>query len=284
MVVEKRGNKFCTVHCHGADAGKVIACFDTKEEAMAQHRAIEASKHAEKIEINLTKLERGLRREKVPVHRKSGITYEYRRVGRKEEKEGSPGKAPKGGYYDPEASENKPKKEESIPSITLDKLNDYIKNSDPVKSTAISNCIADTFGYTYKTGPSTYLDDRYNLLTLLIDDEYPGLSEGDIMLSAIEVEKRGDGHRIVAALKDALKKLGYNNIVLEAFPKHEDEDTPVTGSDILNLVDWWKRQGFEVEYEEDLKEIDPEKEYWYQDSMFGSNNAIDMFCDLTKLK
>ena len=84
MVVEKRGNKFCTVHCHGADAGKVIACFDTKEEAMAQHRAIEASKHAEKIEINLTKLERGLRREKVPVHRKSGITYEYRRVGRRE--------------------------------------------------------------------------------------------------------------------------------------------------------------------------------------------------------
>ena len=37
-----------------------------------------------KIEINLTKLERGLRREKVPVHRKSGITYEYRRVGRRE--------------------------------------------------------------------------------------------------------------------------------------------------------------------------------------------------------
>jgi len=56
MVVEKRGNKFCTVHCHGADAGKVIACFDTKEEAMAQHRAIEASKHAEKIEFNVRSL------------------------------------------------------------------------------------------------------------------------------------------------------------------------------------------------------------------------------------
>jgi len=35
------------------------------------------------IEINLTKLEHGLRKEKVPVHRKSGVTYEYRRVGRK---------------------------------------------------------------------------------------------------------------------------------------------------------------------------------------------------------
>lgn len=35
------------------------------------------------IEINLIKLERGLRREKVPVHRKSGINYEYRRVGRR---------------------------------------------------------------------------------------------------------------------------------------------------------------------------------------------------------
>jgi len=56
MVVEKRGNKYCTVHCHGADAGKVISCFDTKEEAMAQHRAIEASKHANKIEFDIKSL------------------------------------------------------------------------------------------------------------------------------------------------------------------------------------------------------------------------------------
>ena len=35
------------------------------------------------IEIDLSKFERGLRREKVPVHRKSGVNYEYRRVGRK---------------------------------------------------------------------------------------------------------------------------------------------------------------------------------------------------------
>ena len=43
--VEKRGNRWCTVHCHGAKKGQVIACFDTKEKAMAQHRAIEMSKH-----------------------------------------------------------------------------------------------------------------------------------------------------------------------------------------------------------------------------------------------
>ena len=45
MVVEKRGNKFCTIHCSGADKGKVIACFDTEKEAKAQHRAIMASKY-----------------------------------------------------------------------------------------------------------------------------------------------------------------------------------------------------------------------------------------------
>ena len=56
MVVEKRGNKWCTIHCHGANKGKVISCFDTKEAAMAQHRAIEVSKHARKIEINLEEL------------------------------------------------------------------------------------------------------------------------------------------------------------------------------------------------------------------------------------
>ena len=56
MVVEKRGNKWCTIHCHGVDKGKVIACFDTKEAAMKQHRAIETSKHARKIEIDLGEL------------------------------------------------------------------------------------------------------------------------------------------------------------------------------------------------------------------------------------
>lgn len=44
MTVEKRGNKFCTIHCTGPDKGKPIACFDTEKEANAQHRAIQASK------------------------------------------------------------------------------------------------------------------------------------------------------------------------------------------------------------------------------------------------
>ena len=42
--VEKRGDKWCTVHCSGPDVGKVIKCFDSKEKAMAQHRAIQANK------------------------------------------------------------------------------------------------------------------------------------------------------------------------------------------------------------------------------------------------
>ncbi len=44
MVVEKRGNKWCTIHCSGKDKGKVITCFDEEEDAKDQHRAIEASK------------------------------------------------------------------------------------------------------------------------------------------------------------------------------------------------------------------------------------------------
>jgi len=47
-MVKKRGNKYVTVHCHGKNKGKVIASFDTKEEAMAQHRAIEANKKRRK--------------------------------------------------------------------------------------------------------------------------------------------------------------------------------------------------------------------------------------------
>ena len=59
MVVEKRGNRWCVVHCHGKDAGKIIACHDTKEEAEAQHRAIQASKYSstrKMIKIDLIKL------------------------------------------------------------------------------------------------------------------------------------------------------------------------------------------------------------------------------------
>jgi len=52
MVVEKRGNKWCTTHCTGSDKGKVISCFPTKAEAIKQHAAIMANK----IEINLSSL------------------------------------------------------------------------------------------------------------------------------------------------------------------------------------------------------------------------------------
>ncbi len=44
MTVARKGNKYITRHCHGKDKGKVIAEFDTKKEALAQHRAIEANK------------------------------------------------------------------------------------------------------------------------------------------------------------------------------------------------------------------------------------------------
>lgn len=56
MTVEERGDQYCTIHCHGKDKGKVIKCFPTEKEADAQHRAIEASKHAKKIEIDISTL------------------------------------------------------------------------------------------------------------------------------------------------------------------------------------------------------------------------------------
>ena len=45
MTVEKRGDKWCVLHCHGPDEGKPIKCFDTKEQADAMHGAIEANKN-----------------------------------------------------------------------------------------------------------------------------------------------------------------------------------------------------------------------------------------------
>lgn len=46
--VVSRGDGYDVVHCHGEDKGKSLGHHDTKEEAMAQHRAIEASKHSQK--------------------------------------------------------------------------------------------------------------------------------------------------------------------------------------------------------------------------------------------
>lgn len=42
--VVKRGDKWCVIHCHGAEAGKAIKCFSTKAQADAMHRAIQANK------------------------------------------------------------------------------------------------------------------------------------------------------------------------------------------------------------------------------------------------
>lgn len=42
--VVRRGNKWCVIHCTGAEAGKIIKCFPKKEKAEAMHRAIMASK------------------------------------------------------------------------------------------------------------------------------------------------------------------------------------------------------------------------------------------------
>ena len=56
MTVEKRNGQYCTIHCTGKDKGKVIKCFPTEKEAEAQHRAIEASKYAKKIEIDVNEL------------------------------------------------------------------------------------------------------------------------------------------------------------------------------------------------------------------------------------
>jgi len=48
MSVKKVKGGYATVHCHGKDKGKVISKFATKSAAMAQHRAIQASKAKKK--------------------------------------------------------------------------------------------------------------------------------------------------------------------------------------------------------------------------------------------
>ena len=48
MTVKKVKGGYATVHCHGTNKGKVIHKFATKTKAMAQHRAIQASKSHKK--------------------------------------------------------------------------------------------------------------------------------------------------------------------------------------------------------------------------------------------
>jgi hypothetical protein len=43
-MIKKTGDKWSTVHCRVKDKGKVISSFNTRREALAQHRAIQASK------------------------------------------------------------------------------------------------------------------------------------------------------------------------------------------------------------------------------------------------
>lgn len=64
--------------------------IDTSDIDSGWIRILEKSKSTNKIEINLQKLERGTHKEKVAVHRKTGTTWEYRRVGRKEESKKPP--------------------------------------------------------------------------------------------------------------------------------------------------------------------------------------------------
>lgn len=44
MTVKAVKGGYATVHCHGKSKGKTIHKFKTKKEALAQHRAIQASK------------------------------------------------------------------------------------------------------------------------------------------------------------------------------------------------------------------------------------------------
>lgn len=44
MTVRKAKSGWKVVHCHGSKRGKTIAKHKTKKKAMAQHRAIQASK------------------------------------------------------------------------------------------------------------------------------------------------------------------------------------------------------------------------------------------------
>jgi hypothetical protein len=47
MVVEKRGDEWCVMHCTGPDKGKPIKCFPTEDEANTMHRAIMSNKNRE---------------------------------------------------------------------------------------------------------------------------------------------------------------------------------------------------------------------------------------------
>lgn len=49
MSVKKTKSGYAVVHCHGKKKGKIIAKHETKEEALAQHQAIQISKKRQKV-------------------------------------------------------------------------------------------------------------------------------------------------------------------------------------------------------------------------------------------
>jgi|GEM_PF-2401918 len=72
--IEKRNGKWCVVHCHGPEAGQVIKCFDTKEDAEKMHRAIMANKEQEEpVEVPV---EEPKTEEEVPVEKVAEVVEE----------------------------------------------------------------------------------------------------------------------------------------------------------------------------------------------------------------
>ena len=49
MSVQKRGSRWCVIHCHGEKKGSAIKCFPTKKKALKMHRAIMWSKSKARI-------------------------------------------------------------------------------------------------------------------------------------------------------------------------------------------------------------------------------------------
>ena len=208
------------------------------------------------IEINLQKLDRGTKTEWRNVTR-DGKTFRQRfKVGTKEV-------------------------EKDYEVISIDELNKYIADNKCDKIEAIMKLVPEKYGYTYDASSESFFNDSSDQLTFIISDDKPNMMDDTIWLEAIEVNKQGLGHKLASTLKDIAKKSEYESIALEAFPKHnEDDDSLVTGKDIITLVDWWKRQDFKVEYDEDLDDIKPDEEYIYQTSVAGDTSGIDMYIDL----
>ena len=97
-------------------------------------------------------------------------------------------------------------------------------------------------------------------------DDYRGQGIGTEMMNDI--------------IKEAKRKnVGW--IALEAFPKSDGEH-PVKGEQIIKLVKWYQRFGFDVDpdWYEKYTSIDPDKYYYYSESISGEPNSIWMTMDI----